>query len=1785
VGKSIDSTTGIFSRLDAAENAGAPLFQNALGFPEAPRTPLTDGGGSPSPPGPVSPGSGSGSRPPAPQPQTGSGTAAAASFAPGGGAGAPGEAGGRSGAAPAPAQAGVVARPAVRPSSPVPLALAGPSIPENAWSLPDGTIGNGSPAAQGSFPYYPMYVLDYDNAIVLFPGQYQEATLGGSVDLRAQVRDTTGVTFSWDTSHLSYANSITGTSTYNLKFNWNSNNFGSSGVVYTTLTVTNGASQQESQTYYFNVPLSNVVTLPSSASWPETLPPDTVRPEAPAFDSHNLSVDANTGAVDATIPLPSYNPNVPGLALTYDSLTADPRPIVLEHHTLDATQSAPTKVSAQLTFNSVAGTAYYYNTSQFTPGDIESIALQADATGLSTGRYSYSVQVVDYRTTNTTFTLNGTATVLNNASSALGAGWTLQGLEKITSASGGVILDVGNSGKNLWFTGSGGTYTDPPGEFSTLVKNGDNTYTRTLTDGTTINFDTGGHQTSVVDRNGLRTTVAYSSGLLSTITDPYAKVTTFNYSGGALQSIADPAGRLTTFTISGGTLNQVQQADGSLVSLTYDAAKRLTQLKDPNGNAVTAVYDGAERASTITRPDGTTETFKAYQERGYDTSGTSANPAAPTLLAEARASHTDPNNHTTDLRSDWGGLGLANQATDPDGNVTSLDLNSNGLAAVSVDRLNRIDQYTYDSKGNVTTRAYPDLNTDKYTYNSFSEPLTHTDANNHTTTYGYDGNGNLTSIQDPLNNRTTMTYTANGRLQTVKDARNNVTSLQYDTQDRLTTIAYSDATTNLRAYDSKGNAVTVTDERGSSTTYSYDALNRKTGMTDALGNRTIYGYDAVGNITSQQAPLSRTTTYAYDSMNRLTTVTDPLAHSTVYGYDPAGNLQTVKDPLGRVTTFGYDPEDRLNVVTDALGNRATTTYDAEGQKLTVTDALNRTASYSYSNRGFVSTVTDPLGFVVTYVYTPTGQISVTANIYSSTNYSYDALDRLTAVTDPLNHTTTYTFDAVGNKIAVTDALAHTVSLAYDSRNRMASITDALNNVTTIGYDAAGNQQTVTDPLGHTATTLYDALNRPATVIDARGATTSILYDAAGRRTGLIDPVGNRTTWSYDAADRLTTMVDPLNHAATYVYDNANQLTDQTDRDGRRTTFAYDNDGRMTGETWVGGSRSITYVYDAAGQMTGATDPSATLTFAYDNDGRMTTAVTSGPGTGQPTVTLTYAFDHVGNRTNLTDSLSSQGVTTYQYDSAFRVTTIARSIGGSVKAQVVYGYDAANRLTSIKRTATGSNSDPVTGTTLVYDNGNRLTTQTHQYYTVFGPPSYTALATYVYGYDNANRLTSEQDKEGTATFTYDNANELTAVGGSRTETYSFDLNGNRNSSGYTTGGNNELTAAPNMTYAYDNEGNLTSETNTSTHVTTSFTYDYRNRMVSVMQGGSTIATYTYDALNRRIGFKVNGTQTWTVYDGKSASANPYGDFDGSGNLKMRYLYGLAVDELLARTDSSAVTAWYLPDRLGTIRDIANTSGSVIDHVVYTSFGGVTSESNSANGDRFKFTGREYGSEAGLYYFRARFYDPSAGRFVELDPRGFRAGDPSLYRYLRNAPDLATDPSGEISLDGYAACFPDLGVGEILYRVLPISTEALAGASDTTLVVGTGVVVTAVVLASWGTYSAISAYQATVAARAAAAAAAAAGPALAQSGGKLQRIAEALTQAYESCPPMTRDAGLELVQRAAASVNLEPGRIANLEEYLAGGPAVLQNVGAVTTTILLDGTIVIERAGQVILRLSH
>ena len=1507
-------------------------------------------------------------------------------------------------------------------------------------STPDPVTGNGSGVTENASEPFSLSVLDNQAGVVLYPGVDQFATLNGWMDLVAQVQGATVSSYSWTTAGLP-ATSISGTSTDQLNFRWDSTN--SAGFGYqtsVTLSVTDSSSQTLTYTYDFWFPQTSAIASGSgggtSATWPTSAAPSQELLSAPSFPSDNASVDATSGSLDTEIDLPSYNPNVPSIALTYDSLTAKPEPIITVENTLTSA-TVPSQVSAQLTFNGGTPlTTYYYNTSTgsstLNPGDVQQINLQAtNATSLATGLYTYSAQVVDIGTTVPTLTYSGSTNLLNYSSNAFGAGWTLQGLEHIYSETGGVILDVGDDGRSLWFTNGvsgGSTYTDPAGEFSTLTKNAGSGggWTDTLTDGTQITFNSGGFETASIDLNGNHTTYSYSSGgNLTSIEDYLGKNTTFTYSGGSLQSIEDPASRFTTFTQSGGNLTQAELPDGSTWGYTYASGGQLTKITDPRSNSVTVVYDSASRVATISRPDSTTEKFTNDQEAGWTNSGTSGSPAPATLLALAGSTYTSPNSNLTTIQPDWMGLGQAGNIIDPLGNVQLYDRNSNGLATVAIDQVNRNTQYNYDSKGNVTSIVYEDLNTESYTYNSDSQPLTYTDANGNTTTFTYSG-GNLTVVEDALENLETMTYTGTGKVKTVTDANNHTTSYLYDGQDRVTTVQFPDGTTNLYSYDSQGDVTKFVDGRNNATTYSFDAMNRETGSTDALNDITTLTYDSGGNLTEDQEPTpsggaARTTTFTYDSLNRVVTVTDPLGLQTVYGYDSDGNKVTIKDPMGRVTTTAYDALDRPTVVVDPLSsNRTTTTYDGDSEVIQVDDAMGRITTTTYDNRGWVASVTDGLGNATTYSYSATGMEATEKDPASGggslVSYVYDKDDRLIAETDANGNTTTYTLDGVGNVTAVTNAKSETTSYSYDSMTRLVTVTTPISGDTTVyGYDSGGNQITVTDGLGHTTTTQYDALNRATTITTAvSGGTTVIAYDAASREISLTDPDNNKTQWAYDADDRLTTQTLPNSATVTYLYDNDGELTDTTDADGRRTTYSYDADGDETGETWVGASPSekITYTHDADNELTGADDAYATLTFTYDSGGNEITSATSGPGTGQPSVTLTSGYNAQYSLTSVVDNISGNiGTTTYAYDLGQRLTTITTSYGGTAGPEVVTSYAANNQISAQSRMIGGSGM--AVNTSYSYDSEDRQTTIADF---VSGG---SALATYFYSYDNGNRVTTMVDADGTYTYTYDQANELTSVykGGTQVESYAYDSNGNRTGTGYSTTVMNETLTSPGpVTYTYDSGGNMISANNGGTIST--YTYDYHNRLTGVKQGGTIIATYTYNALDQRIGIQDSGgSTTWTVYNGTNPDALPYADFNGSGGaLLTRYVSGpgmvngAAVDELLARTSSGGTTAWYLTDKLDSVRDVVSSSGSVLDHIVYDAFGNILTETNAGNGDRFKFAGMEYDGLTQQYYDHARNYSRSVGRFTCPDPIAFSGNDENLYRYVGNAPTVYTDPAG-------------------------------------------------------------------------------------------------------------------------------------------------------------------------------
>src|SRR5579862_7085009 len=170
---------------------------------------------------------------------------------------------------------------------------------------------------------------------------------------------------------------------------------------------------------------------------------------------------------------------------------------------------------------------------------------------------------------------------------------------------------------------------------------------------------------------------------------------------------------------------------------------------------------------------------------------------------------------------------------------------------------------------------------------------------------------------------------------------------------------------------------------------------------------------------------------------------------------------------------------------------------------------------------------------------------------------------------------------------------------------------------------------------------------------------------------------------------------------------------------------------------------------------------------------------------------------------------------------------------------------------------------------------------------------------------------------------------------------------------TTTGNEMITDAAGETFSYAHNGNLTQKTDPATSTTWTYSWDYRNRLTQIVEtsGSTTIATetFTYDVFNNLIHATdgVSAHEHWTVFDGK----NPYMDFNGSGTLTTHYLanpYGLNMYYARIAATGSNPVDWYITDLTGSIREIVNQSGSIVDQINYDPYGNIIYESNAASG---------------------------------------------------------------------------------------------------------------------------------------------------------------------------------------------------------------------------------------------
>jgi RHS repeat-associated protein len=290
-----------------------------------------------------------------------------------------------------------------------------------------------------------------------------------------------------------------------------------------------------------------------------------------------------------------------------------------------------------------------------------------------------------------------------------------------------------------------------------------------------------------------------------------------------------------------------------------------------------------------------------------------------------------------------------------------------------------------------------------------------------------------------------------------------------------------------------------------------------------------------------------------------------------------------------------------------------------------------------------------------------------------------------------------------------------------------------------------------------------------------------------------------------------------------------------------------------------------------------------------------------------------------------------------------------------------------------------------------------------------------LSRFAYSYNGVGNIAgiAESGDIGvqTKSFTYDELQRLTAGGtAAAPETYSYDAVGNRDvthlSALHVVNDADRLLEDEQFTYAYDANGNLTTKTAKVGGAVTGYTWDAQDQLIQITRPDAAIVAYAYDALGRRIEKNVAGVVTRYVYDGEDI----YIETDGTSTLQARYAHGDRTDQPLS-FERGGADFFYHADHQGSVRQVTDTAGLVVNSYEYDSYGRFLTRVETV-AQLYGYTAREQDEESDLYYYRARYYDPNAGRFISQDPLGFGSLDLNMYRYALNNPIGLNDADGEI-----------------------------------------------------------------------------------------------------------------------------------------------------------------------------
>jgi len=907
--------------------------------------------------------------------------------------------------------------------------------------------------------------------------------------------------------------------------------------------------------------------------------------------------------------------------------------------------------------------------------------------------------------------------------------------------------------------------------------------------------------------------------------------------------------------------------------------------------------------------------------------------------------------------------------------------------------------------GTTFARTYPDRS--QALFDNTGKMVQLRDRFSNVTTIVYDGSSRVSQIRDPANLALTLGYGANG-LASIQDPATPVrtTNITVDASRKLTTIADPDNVSTTFVIDGNLQLSKVIDRRGDTTTFAYDGLSRKLTST-TYPKVPIFGAGTVSPTTSDSpwqhvgVPYSSTATTPATPAGADTVrarVTDARGYVTVLQVDRFGAVTRIDDALSRTTRYTHDGESRI--VRDSVPSG---------------HIVRRT----WSGPNLVQLWDSTTGRTINEVYESTwNQVTqVFGDADSVWNYwSVGKLDS-TRVGKAAQPAGKFTYDGRGRMLTATDPGGHQMSRVYDTGNNWMNTASetVVGGATSVAYDGVGRDTATTDPFGRRTRFQYDALNRTTRTIGAVADTTLLTYDSLFLRQAR-DPIGQVYQFTHNALGWLVARTDPGSRQDQYQYDQNGNVRQWINRRAQTISWAaYDALNRPTAVTADG--KTTSFSYDLQDRFTAASNPESTDSLKLDAAGHPVYQVSVRAGTRYE---LQSAYNIRDLRTALQINVPWADTISYHYNAYMRLDTLTDLAGG--RTPIHYDNDLLPDTMSLPNSlgVVGQYPAPHSTGQLTFTDGAVNNTIGVLYnYNSLGLVAERYNVQFNHGrefrYDPANRDSAYLDFTTSCDVdTWDSIHghgcsvPLTKTYQSNQEFYSYDKVGNRTDRGATPADpGNRLRYFDGYNVDYDADGNVIRKYKSDLSFDQYLYWSARGQLDSVKTNGAMVR-FGYDGLGRRVRTSTSTATTRYLYDGHDLFA----EVDGGGNRLAEYTYYPGVDQphSLRRRGAADSVFYYAQDVTGNVVGLVNGARVLVNQYKYKPFGGDDGSPANPVPNTLGFAARQLDSETGLYYLRARYYDPQLGRFVSEDPLGLAAGI-NQYAYAGNDPVNYSDPSGE------------------------------------------------------------------------------------------------------------------------------------------------------------------------------